>query len=55
MHSETDADAEYLASVLALHRAANPSGKLVLLAFDYAVREDGGEDRRMIGNRGQWN
>lgn len=38
------ADQQYLERLLALHRAANPAGKLVLMAFDYRVREDGTED-----------
>jgi uncharacterized protein len=37
------ADQQYLERLLALHRAANPTGKLVLLAFDYNVAEDGQE------------
>src|SRR5262245_27521673 len=38
------ADEEFLERLLALHRAANPAGKLLLLAFDRRVGEDGAED-----------
>ncbi len=38
------ADRQYLDRLLALHRAANPQGKIVLLAFDAHVGEDGRED-----------
>jgi len=37
------ADADYVERLLQLHRAANPSGKLVLLAFDHYVDEHGVE------------
>lgn len=37
------ADPVYLARLLALHRDGNPKGKLVMLAFDHVVREDGTE------------
>ncbi len=37
------ADQQYLQRLLTLHRAANPAGKLVMLAFDYRVGEDGRE------------
>jgi len=37
------ADAQYLARLLALHRAANPLGKLCLLAFDRRVDASGAE------------
>jgi uncharacterized protein len=37
------ADKQYLDRLLMLHRAANPDGKLVLMAFDYRVAEDGSE------------
>ena len=37
------ADADYVERLLSLHRAANPSGKLVLLAFDHYVDEHGVE------------
>ncbi|MEW6072137.1 MAG: amidohydrolase [Planctomycetota bacterium] len=37
------ADEDYLARLLALHRAANPAGRRVLLAFDLRVAEDGTE------------
>ena len=38
------ADEEYLEVLLELHRRANPRGKLLLLAFDANVGEDGRED-----------
>lgn len=38
-----DGDAQYLERLLALHRAANPAGKLVALAFDRFVDEAGVE------------
>ena len=38
------ADQEYVERLLALHRAANPEGKLLLFAFDRHVNEDGSED-----------
>jgi len=41
MQREETADADYLARLLELHRAANPQGRLVLLAFDHHVGEDG--------------
>ena len=41
--SKEEADAQYIERLLALHRAANPAGKLVLLAYDYHVGEDGRE------------
>jgi uncharacterized protein len=37
------ADQQYLERLLTLHRAANPDGKLVLMAFDYRVSEGGSE------------
>jgi mannonate dehydratase len=37
-------DQDYVTRLLALHRAANPAGRLVLLAFDRRVDEDGNED-----------
>jgi len=37
------ADRQFLERLLGLHRAANPTGKLMLLAFDYRVNADGGE------------
>jgi len=40
---EATADDEYLQRLFALHRAANPRGKLVLLAFDKHVLPDGSE------------
>jgi mannonate dehydratase len=39
------ADEQYLARLFALQRAANPAGRLLLLAFDRRVRPDGSEDR----------
>lgn len=38
------ADAQYVARLSELQAAANPQGKLLLLAFDAFVREDGRED-----------
>ena len=38
------ADASYLERLLALHRSANPAGRLMLLAFDWHVLEDGAPD-----------
>jgi len=38
------ADEQFLERLLALHRAANPAGKLLLLAFDRRVDEDGAEE-----------
>jgi len=37
------ADRQFLERLLSLHRAANPEGKLMLLAFDYCVSPDGRE------------
>jgi len=37
------ADQDYLERLLALHRDANPGGRLVLLGFDYLVDRDGAE------------
>ena len=45
--SEERADEEYLERLLALHRAANPAGKLCLLAFDEHVRPDGEVDEAL--------
>jgi mannonate dehydratase len=42
-HEET-ADDEYLQRLFALHRAANPKGKLLLLAFDKNVAPNGEEN-----------
>ena len=39
-HPET-ADADYVERLFALHRLANPQGKLILMAFDYYVDERG--------------
>jgi mannonate dehydratase len=39
-----DADEQYLARLLALQRAANPAGRLLLFAFDRRVNADGTED-----------
>jgi len=41
MESEETADADYLARLLDLHDSTNPHGKLVLMAFDRNVGEDG--------------
>jgi len=41
---EGDADRQYLERLLALHRDANPTGKLVSLAFDLRVDEAGREE-----------
>jgi uncharacterized protein len=38
------ADEEFLERLLALHRAANPAGRLLLLAFDRRVDEGGAEE-----------
>lgn len=38
---ESVADSQYVERLLALHRAGNPSGKLMLLAFDYRIDEQG--------------
>jgi len=43
VRNEKSADDEYLQRLFALHRAANPKGKLVLLAFDKHVLPDGTE------------
>lgn len=40
-----NADEQYLERLLALQRLFNPLGKLVAMAFDYAVTEDGEEDQ----------
>lgn len=40
---EDDADAQYVARLLALHRAANPAGKLLVFGFDYQVDAAGRE------------
>ena len=45
IRGEDTADGDYLARLLALHRTANPAGRLVLLAFDFQVGEDGEEVR----------
>ncbi|MBX3128670.1 MAG: amidohydrolase family protein [Polyangiaceae bacterium] len=42
---ESRADQQYVERLLSLQRVANPTGKLLCLAFDYAVRQDGSEDR----------
>lgn len=39
------ADRRYLERLLALHRHANPQGRVTLFAFDWHVREDGTVDR----------
>ena len=38
-----EADAQYLSRLFAMQRAANPEGRLMLLAFDYHVNEQGEE------------
>ena len=43
MTSPESADGDYVERLLALHRAANPRGKLVLMGFDQAVAENGRE------------
>jgi mannonate dehydratase len=43
MFSEETADEDYVERLLAVHREANPSGKLLLLGFDLVVGEDGVE------------
>jgi len=43
MDSATTADADYVARLLALQRQANPAGKLLVMAFDQTVGEDGVE------------
>ena len=40
-----DPDGPYIERLLALHREANPAGRIVLLAFDFAVDPDGTENR----------
>lgn len=42
---DESADRVYVERLLALQRAANPAGRLLLLAFDAWVGEDGREDR----------
>ncbi len=41
---DATADADSLKRLLQLHRLANPEGKIVVLAFDVRVNEDGTED-----------
>jgi mannonate dehydratase len=41
MQENATADADYVTRLLALHRAANPKGKLLVMAFDQHVTEDG--------------
>ncbi len=43
VRGEEDADRQYLQRLLALHRAANPEGKLLLFGFDYHVDSAGRE------------
>jgi mannonate dehydratase len=43
MESELTADADYITRMLALLRQANPLGKLLVMAFDQNVDEDGAE------------
>ena len=47
MTSEETADAEYVERLFAMHRLANPVGKLVLMAFDMFVDPDGRENREL--------
>jgi len=42
---EATADRDYVERLLALHRLANPAGKLLAFAFDHRVRPDGTVDR----------
>lgn len=42
--NEETADADALARLLRLHRMGNPEGKIVVLAFDVRVDEDGNEN-----------
>jgi predicted TIM-barrel fold metal-dependent hydrolase len=41
IRNNNTADSDYLQRLLALHRNANPSGRMVLLAFDQVVNEAG--------------
>lgn len=41
LENEATADADYVARLLALHAEANPQGRLLLLAFDQNVGQDG--------------
>jgi mannonate dehydratase len=41
MDNERTADADYFARLLDLHGSTNPQGKLLLMAFDWNVGEDG--------------
>jgi mannonate dehydratase len=43
MREEETADADYVERLFALHRLANPQGKLILLGFDHFVDESGVE------------
>jgi len=45
VRDDASADRAYVERLLALQRAANPAGRLLLLAFDAWVGEDGVEDR----------
>ncbi len=43
LRNEATADADYFKRLMQLHRETNPLGKLVLLAFDHYVDENGNE------------
>ncbi len=43
------ADQVFLERLLALHRGANPEGKLMILGFDYTV-DDSGDEQRALSN-----
>jgi mannonate dehydratase len=42
---DEDPDRQYVDRLLALHREANPAGRMVVLAFDWVVDPDGTENR----------
>lgn len=43
IQSEETADADYIRTLMQLHRLTNPAGKFLMMAFDYAVDEKGDE------------
>ena len=43
IQSEETADADYIRTLMELHRLTNPAGKFLMMAFDYAVDEKGDE------------
>ncbi len=43
IRSEDTADADYIRTLLEIHRLCNPTGRLMMMAFDYAVDENGNE------------